>query len=341
MANPVPDCICNSCETWTCQGCKIGDALADKSISTDMAIHLVKNGKTRRAEIETDRLNISAKLAEQKKPRRVRRTKAEIAEQFDRVADVVIRAESVSYIEEGRRNLGIPAFFKGRRNAFSQSCACCERIVEPNEGFLAKSDPGSAVWLVVCRTCKDDNIPIGAFHNLPKYTPGDMTIAEAAKALNSGALTMDAFMKAGNDFFSRQKEQTEFDRDYQTMAELKEHAKRIALMNVMNAHHLPAVYFPNKEGGLSEVVETDYSRLYAEIFNGTTHKMEIEGKAPLWFKADKARWTQVEVKTTGVTHDWTGYFNGTSSPSLCAGWGEQPPSRERKHRAKRPKRCGW
>jgi hypothetical protein len=189
-----------------------------------------------------------------------------------------------------------------------------------------------------------------------------MTIAEAAKALNSGALTMDAFMKAGNDFYARQKEQDAVSMepskaafaipkqegsivfiDYEPMNvhQIEDLTRRAAVMDALNAHHLPAVYFPNKEGGLSEVMESDYSRLYAEIFNGTTHEMKIEGKAPLWFKADKARWTQVEVKTTGVTHDWTGHFNGTSSPSLCAGWGEQPPSRERKHRAKRPKRCGW
>ena len=42
-----------------------------------------------------------------------------------------------------------------------------------------------------------------------------------------------------------------------------------------------------------------------------------------------------------TSHDWGAFYDGTANPSLCAGWGEHVPSREHKHRSRRPKRRQW
>lgn len=303
MAFHVPEKVCKECNVWACNSCRIGDAISDESITITQAVRLAKDGKTRRSEIMAEYLNdptaglndpTAAAEPEPKKPRR--RTKAPSAE----------------------RNM--PLFAGGRRNTFSQSCACCDRMVEADEGFLAKSSEKSTSWLVVCRICKDDNIPVGQHLR----DPGGMTIVEASKAITSGEMTMTDFMKAGAGYFARQAET-------RVKQEVVDH---------INLFPMPSVYFPNKEGGLSEVLESDFRQLCADMFTGPELKPKTP-KPPMYFKPAKEGWSAVQVKNPGVTHDWTGCYDGTSSPSLCAGWGEQPSSRERKHNSKRPKRCGW
>lgn len=257
-------------------------------------------------------------------------------------------------------------FYVGRKNGYSQECACCRTIVEKNQGHLAKTSSDDSNWYVLCKKCKKSGgtIRIEESPAQEAYTPpripevyGDIIKAgesfwESTKhPENHGTVAnFEAIPHASPDFL--QELLQSMVANMQEVMWMQTHPIVIAdPKSVRPGASLDELYLGAKYNGVS--------------FHGPQKKPHTPWDGPPDQSPASAPpgWKRVEsikpwpdrmfgpVKTKKRVHYSASApgFRWADGPSPCserdsmlgAVWGELPASTQRKHKTKRPKRIGW
>jgi hypothetical protein len=215
------------------------------------------------------------------------------------------KAHAIADVHAKARKAGYWA--PGRDNAIADNCACCGMHVYAHAGFLAKKNEDHPTWRVVCGICLDYGFP---FKTSAPVTP--KSVQEAGKNFFADRANGD------EKFFVYPLPEVGSQDRLKAMIE-----KSLELQKLLHKTFMSDIEKSVEEtllfgSSVREVTAHDFSR--PEETKATGRMIAFTGNNS---------WIDCADKT------------GLRDTSLSAGWGEMQPSRERQHRSRRPKRCGW
>ena len=248
-------------------------------------------------------------------------------------------------------------WFPGRKNGFAQMCACCKTEVAEGAGHIAKIYSTDATWYVFCDECRTT----GAMITVPgSDEPEEMTVKGKMK---DGMVTFHDIEEAGRQHFARQQAAvvmgqvevlpyTASSVDIEIMQKISADIER-----GLNAEFALILNAPVKPGA---TLQEAYQQSARDILSDkaarlgmaySNHHWQHHTNSPFPPKPDlfqkpekpKAHPWRTYHAASASGFKWADSVNHTSERDtmLGAGFGELPPSKMRKHRAKRPKRVGW
>jgi hypothetical protein len=325
MAREKSKSVCTACTSYNCGNCRIGVAFADNLITLEQAQKFAKEGDVTMTKSVTGRLNAPS-----------------------------------------HRERHFVPLYAGRMNNFDRECACCGVMAESGEGHLAKISSDDKNWYVLCKACKKTGGVIKVLKS------GAMT-----RELNA----YGDIIKAGESFWESNKhpekrgdmiEQLptpDITPTFEVIQSLFAKASELMYMqmhpmmivdpkSVRPGAGLDELYLGAKHSGKLKSPHNPSDGPPHHVRGYHAEKVILDD--PHASSDAPAGWRRVSADDTFVKRFYASekpvhraaaapgflWADGPSAVSergsmLGAGWGALPPSTERKHRTKRPKRVGW